>query len=387
MEKNNRHRSANRNPIIKGISIILMALSIFAACMLMLIVGLWIISPGKLKPFLDDKGKPLAGSISEKVFVSIGGVRQGMFIRGKDIRNPVLLFVAGGPAFSEYFLIDKYPSGLEDHFTVCYWEQRGGGLSYSPDIPMESMSLEQLASDAIDVTNYLCKRFGKEKIFMMAHSGGTAFAIQAAAKAPQLYLAYVGMAQITRQAESEKIAYKYMTEQYKVSGNTKRLAQLQEYPVFESDSNIVPFLKSLIRDQAMHELGIGTMRNMRSVLRDVFIPVWTCKAYTLKEKVGIWISKFSFLPKTKLKEQVCAVDIPAIVPRLEIPVYFFSGKFDLTVNAGLSKSYLMKLQAPLKGFYTFEQSAHSPIFEEPRRLNEIMVNDVMNLTTNLAHSN
>jgi pimeloyl-ACP methyl ester carboxylesterase len=365
----------------------LVALSIFVACIFLLIVGLWIISPGKLKPFLDDKGKPLAGSISEKVFVSIGGVRQGMFIRGKDIRNPVLLFVPGGPAFSEYFLIDKYPSGLEDHFTVCYWEQRGGGLSCGSDIQLQSMTLEQLTSDAIAVTNYLRERFGKDKIFMMAHSGGSVFAIQAAAKEPHLYQAYIGMAQITRQAESEKIAYTYMTEQYKISKNTKRLAQLQKYPVLESDSNIVPFFKSLIREQSMHELGIGTMRNMKSVLFDIFIPVWTCRAYTLKEKANIWISKFSFLPKTKLKEQVCATDIPSLIPNLEIPVYFFSGRFDLTVNVDLSKNYLHKLQAPLKGFYTFDKSAHSPIFEEPQRLNEIMVNDVMNLKNNCADTN
>jgi hypothetical protein len=39
----------------------------------------------------------------------------------------------------------------------------------------------------------------------MAHSGGTSFAIQAAAKSLDLYFAYIGVSQITRQAESEKI--------------------------------------------------------------------------------------------------------------------------------------------------------------------------------------
>ncbi|PKM70719.1 MAG: alpha/beta hydrolase, partial [Firmicutes bacterium HGW-Firmicutes-18] len=42
------------------------------------------------------------------------------------------------------------------------------------------------------------------------------------------------------------------------------------------------------------------------------------------------------------------------------------------------KEYFEKLQAPIKGFYTFEQSAHSPMFEEPERFLEIMVNDVSN---------
>ena len=97
------------------------------------------------------KERPVAGSISEKTFIKIGGVRQGMFIRGRNIKNPVLLYIHGGPAFPNYFLFDKYKPGLEDIFTVCYWEQRGGGLSYSKDVTLESMNFEQFSSDAIDV--------------------------------------------------------------------------------------------------------------------------------------------------------------------------------------------------------------------------------------------
>jgi pimeloyl-ACP methyl ester carboxylesterase len=166
-------------------------LSFILLSLLFLVITLFLISPGRLKPFVDQNGKPVEGSISEKVFVKIGGVMQGMFIRGRDLNNPVMLFVHGGPSFPEYFLVDKYPSGIEDHFTVCYWEERGGGLSYTPQVTLESMTLEQLTSDAIEVTNYLCNRFGKEKIYLMAHSGGTAFAIQAVARFPQLYSAYI----------------------------------------------------------------------------------------------------------------------------------------------------------------------------------------------------
>ena len=362
----------------------LVLLSIILLCLITFLTTLFIISPGKLKPFVDQSGQPLIGSISEKVFIKIGGVKQGMFIRGKDIKNPVLLFVHGGPSFPEYFLVDKYPVGLEDHFTVCYWEQRGGGISYTPDVTLESMTLEQLASDAIEVTNYLCDRFNKEKIYIMAHSGGTAFAIQAVESYPQLFHAYIGIAQITRQAESEKLGYKYMMNQYLANGNSKMVAEFKKYPILENDSLILPFLNSVLRDKAQHDLGIGTMHNMRSIIKDVFLPVWTCKAYTVREKLNIWISKFSFLKKSGLRGEIIQSDIPAKVPRLEIPVYFFSGRYDLTVNKDLSKEYLKKIEAPVKGFYTFNKSAHSPMFEEPQRLKEILIKDVLNRSTTLA---
>lgn len=371
---------------IKG-KVIYILLTIFIVifiCILGITAILLINSPGKPDPFLDENGQPLKGSVSEKVFVNIGGVKQGMFIRGKNDDNPVLLFLHGGPCFPEYFLADKYPSGIEDHFTVCYWEERGSGLSYSKEVTMESMTMEQLASDTIEVTNYLRDRFDKEKIYLMAHSGGTVPAVKAAAEKPELYEAYIGIGQISWQKESEKLAYKYMLEEYQKAGNKKRVQELKAYPLLESDSYTVLFFKSLLRDQAMHELGIGTMRNMHSVPKGLFIPSLQCKAYTLKEKINFWVSKVTFISKTNLKDQVLADDLALEVQSLEVPVYFFSGAYDLTVNYDLSKKYLNQLEAPVKGFYTFDQSAHSPIFEEPEKFHLILEKDVLKGSTDLA---
>jgi pimeloyl-ACP methyl ester carboxylesterase len=348
---------------------------------------LLVYSPGKIEPFLDDTGKTLPGSISEKTFIEIGGVKQGMFIRSKNIHNPVLLYVHGGPAFPNYFLFDKFKPGLEDYFTVCYWEQRGGGLSYTPEITLESMNFNQLASDAVDVTNYLRQRFDKDKIYIMAHSGGTPIALLAVSSHPELFEAYIGMGQITHQIVSEKMAYSYMLAQYLANGDQKAWNQLKKYPVLEADSNILPYYKSAIRDKDMHDLGIGTMHHMKSVFWEIFIPVWTCKAYTLQEKINIWKSKFSFLPKTNLIREMLETDFAAQVPKLEVPVYFFSGKYDLTVNINLSKAYLLKLQAPKKGFYTFDNSAHSPLFEESERVRQIIEQDVLKNKHSLADQN
>jgi hypothetical protein len=68
-------------------------------------------SPGTPKPFIDDIGRPLPGSISEKIKVNVNGVEQGIFIKGKDARNPVLLYLHGG--MPDYFLTQRYPTGLE----------------------------------------------------------------------------------------------------------------------------------------------------------------------------------------------------------------------------------------------------------------------------------
>lgn len=348
-----------------------------------LIFLVWI-SPGKPRSFTGLSQNPPGSIINEKTFLQIDGIRQGMFIRGTDNQNPVLLFVHGGPSFSEYFLVDKYPTGLENYFTVCYWDQRGGGLSSSRQVKEESMTLEQFASDALEVTEYLRNRFKKEKIYILAHSGGSAFAIQAAAAHPELYHAYIGVAQITRQAESEKLNYKYMCERFSSEGNKKMLSQLSKYPLHEDDKFILPFFNSVLRDKSMHPLGIGTMHEMKSIMSGVFYPVWACRAYSFGEKFRIWYSKFSFVNRSGIRKQVLETDITSIVPGINIPVYFMSGKYDLTVNYELSKDYLKNIAAPVKAFYTFDNSAHSPMFEEPKRFLEIISGDVLKGQTNLA---
>jgi pimeloyl-ACP methyl ester carboxylesterase len=78
------------------------------------------------------------------------------------------------------------------------------------------------------------------------------------------------------------------------------------------------------------------------------------------------------------------IDLSQQVPGLAIPAYFFEGVYDYTCSSTLAKDYFQKLKAPVKGFYTFEQSAHSPMFEEPEKMGKIMREDVLQGKNSLA---
>lgn len=359
------------------IRIMAVILLIIVVCMLTLSGLLIWISPGKPSPFLDEKGIEIKNSISEKTVISINGTKQGMFIRGRSINNPVILFLHGGPGMPEYFLAEKYDAALQDHFTVCYYEQRGAGISYNPPLKGKEITSEQLVTDIIEVTNYLRKRFNQDKILLVAHSWGTFIGVKAAKRAPELYTAYVGIGQITNMIESERLAYAYMLEQYTNVGDTRNLAKLKEYNVLESNKAIRSFFVSLLRDESMHRLGIGTMRNMDSVVTGIFLPIFNSRAYTLAEKVNIWKAKAFLRNDTPLLDELFGTDISIDIPKLALPAYFISGRYDYTVSYELSKKYFDLLQAPCKSFYTFEQSAHSPMFEEPDKFINIMLTDVL----------
>jgi pimeloyl-ACP methyl ester carboxylesterase len=62
--------------------------------------------------------------------------------------------------------------------------------------------------------------------------------------------------------------------------------------------------------------------------------------------------------------------------QVALPIYFLHGVYDYTCSYPLARSYLEQLKAPLKGFYTFDCSARSPIFEEPEKARRILRDDV-----------
>jgi pimeloyl-ACP methyl ester carboxylesterase len=317
--------------------------------------------------------------ISEKAFADINGLRQGMFIRSKDLANPVMLILHGG--LPEYFLTERYPTGLEDDFTVVWWEQRGAGLSYSPGIPPETMTLDQFITDTLSVTDYLRTRFGKEKIYLMAHSWGTFIGLQAAARAPELYHAYIGVAQMVNQLRSEALAYEYMLGRLRDAGDSRMVRKLEAAPVTIAAGTPKGYLA--VRDRAMHRLGAGTTHDMKSVLSGIFWPSLTSSQYTPGEKIKLWRGKLS-TGVSALWDEMLATDLTGRVTELALPAYFFHGIYDYTVSYQLAKDYVDGLKAPLKGFYSFDRSAHSPILEEPEKVRKIMREDVLAGANSLA---
>ena len=358
--------------------IMVIAVSVLLGSLVLLVGVLFLWSPGRPAPFLDGLGKPLQGSISKKIHVNINGVEQGMFIKGKDVSNPVLLYLHGG--MPDYFLTQDYPTGLDEDFTVVWWEQRGSGLSYDPDSPPDRVNPDQLVADTLTVTNYLRARFGQDRIFLMGHSGGTLIGIQAAAVAPELYRAYIGVAQMSNQLKSEKLAYAYMLQRYKDEDNTSMIRTLEKAPV--TDTIPLPASYLAARDSAMHSLGIGTMHSMKSVVTGLLLRSFQNREYTLCEKIDMWRGKIA--SGGQLWNTQLSTDLTKKVIRLEIPVYFFHGVYDYTVSYPLAKAYYEQLEAPVKGFYTFTESAHSPLFEEPNRMLEIMQTDVLTGANRLA---
>lgn len=317
--------------------------------------------------------------------MQINGVRQGMFIRGHDgsdycADKPVLLFVHGGPGMPEYFLDRTHPTGLERDFVVCWWEQRGAGISFDRRMLRTSMTVDQLVDDTIAVAAHLSDRFGRDKVYLLAHSWGSFIGIQAAARAPEAFHAYIGMGQVSHQQRAEVLAYDHELAEYRRRGDARMVKALEAAPVTMDAPLPVAYMR--IRDKAMHRIGIGTTRDMESVVTGVFFPVWRTPAYSPREILAIWRGKA--WSRRILWDEFLATDLTRRVTELRVPLYVCQGAHDYTTNHGLARAYFDLLRAPVKGFYTFERSAHSPAFEEPQRFRRVLREDVLTGATGSA---
>jgi pimeloyl-ACP methyl ester carboxylesterase len=352
-------------------------LVIILICLVIAIIAILPPSVGKVKQFVDENGKIIEGSIAEKTFVNVNGTSLGMFIMAKDSNKPVLLYLGGGPGIPMMVMEKNYPSGLENEFILCYPEYRGTSLSYDPDTPVESMTIEQYVDDTVEITNYLLNRFKQEKIYLVGHSFGSYVGIKVVDQHPELYHAYIAVAQISDPIESEMLAYDYMYEQYKAQGNTRMTKWFEKYPVTSPEDVEKYITSSLLRDTAMHDLGVGSAHGMNSVISGIFFPSLRNTVYTPAERINIWRGKI-FAGKTPVGLSHLFFNAFSEIPEIEVPIYFFAGIYDYTVCYSLQQKYYEYIKAPLKAFYTFQNSAHSPPYEEPEKALEILTQDVLN---------
>ena len=200
------------------------------------------------------------------------------------------------------------------------------------------------------MTNYLRSRFDKDKIYLMGHSGGTFIGIQAAARAPELYDAYIGQAQMVDQLKSEEPGLRvYAGQQFKANGNSAD-GPTSWKPTPVTLTGGTPAGYRAVRDVAMHSLGIGTTHDMNSVITGIFLPSWTSRDYTMAEKVNLWRGKaasrhcqciWDTMTKTDLSEQVTGVGHSNL---------FLSGVYDYTCPIRWQKSILKKSKRRSKGF-------------------------------------
>jgi pimeloyl-ACP methyl ester carboxylesterase len=137
---------------------------------------------------------PAPKGIDEGQYVMIGGMEQWVTIRGYDRNNPVLLFVHGGPGDVTNPWTFAMFAPWEKQFTVVQWDERGAGRTLRKSGPSiaPTITVPRMVQDGIELSEYLRKHLGKDRIVIVCHSFGSILGIGMARARPDLFYAYVG---------------------------------------------------------------------------------------------------------------------------------------------------------------------------------------------------
>jgi proline iminopeptidase len=312
-------------------------------------------------PILGADGAPLPDSIAELVTLPIGGHAQAMMVRGRSIDAPVLLYLAGGPGGTDFGAM-RLDAGLEQSFVVAVWDQRGAGKSYSALDPAETLTLEQMVADTLEVTNYLRQRFDEEKIYVVGNSWGATLGVLAVQRRPELYHAFVGTGQMVSQRETDIMFYEDTLTWAKQTGN-HALADLLRRNGPPPYDNLLDYEPALAHEHNWNAYPeLDTNKEMPAIL---FVP-----EYSLMDRVNgfrAFLDTFSVL-----YPQLQEIDFRQDVPELDIPVYIVSGAHEARGRAVLAKQWFALLEAPSKEMFIFEHSGHRPLFEEPAKFVAVM---------------
>ncbi|WP_340029803.1 alpha/beta hydrolase [Paenibacillus sp. FSL H7-0940] len=304
-------------------------------------------------------------SISMLEQVENNGTGHEVMIRGVDRTNPILIFVHGGPGCSEIPYVRKYQKELEQHFTVVHYDQRGSGKSYHFFEDYSNLTTDVLVDDLLALRDYVSKELGQEKVILIGHSFGTYIGMKAAAKAPTQFHAYIGIGQMANTLQSELESLEYTYEQAKQAGNEDDVKKLELIrSSIEQGKELTP--RILLQKYG----GAARLINEN---RDYISGFLLNPEYNGLDMIRFYSGMFS--SQDILLREAFDQNLPDIVNHLEIPTYFVTGKYDYMTTANAARDYFDVLDAPIKDFIVFNESAHYPQLEEKEKfvkwLNEL----------------
>ncbi|WP_162265447.1 alpha/beta fold hydrolase [Abyssisolibacter fermentans] len=311
------------------------------------------------KTFLEKTNKCF---VNESEIVTIGGVDQYILVRGNDKNNPIILFLHGGPGIPYSPNISEFQSKIEKNFIVANWDQRGAGKSYNENIPKDSMNLEQLASDTIEVVNYLLKKFNKNKLYLVGQSFASVFGLITINNYPEKFYAYIGIGQIVNSQEGEKISYEFLLDEAKKQNHILAIKELEKigHPPYKNCLTDISIQRKWLNE-------FGYVERNSDIYEDL-IKNCTDKEFKTIMDGSEFSVKYLF---TDLIEK--NINFFNSIKEVKAPVYFCMGRYDYTTPSIIVEKYARQLKAPKKESIWFENSAHFPEYEETDKFYEILL--------------
>jgi pimeloyl-ACP methyl ester carboxylesterase len=291
----------------------------------------------------------------------IGGIPQGVLVRGRDRGNPGLLILHGGPGGAYIGCARSWFGFLERQWVVVNWDMRGAGLSYSPRLDPSTLNGEQLGRDAGEVREWVRRRFGVDRWSLLAHSFGTRVAPLVLHRDPGAFESYFAVSPAPTDPLAETESYEWTlarARKERVRRAVRDLERTGPPPYRAAIGGLDMRAKWTDRLGGAIEGSTGADLAFRA-LRFGSEYTWGDLFRRLLPGVRFWMRN----PDESLGPDApgdAAWDIP-------VPLTVISGSVDWMAPLSASRRTFDRARAPRKSFVDLDGIGHYPFVQAPDR--------------------
>jgi pimeloyl-ACP methyl ester carboxylesterase len=314
------------------------------------------------------QGGNAMGAIDEGLFVPINGMEQWITVRGRDRANPVLLILHGGPGFPMSFLAPALADWERD-YTIVQWDQPGGGATHSRNLGRDPgpLTVDRYVADGLAVAEWARAHLGTDKIVLLGTSWGSMLGVTMARRRPDLFSAYVGVAQAVSGPEGARIGYELGLEAARARGDAEAVAALERagpppYARFEDflvrQRYTNPPSLPPSEEEAAASAAQGALLSQppspeaRYIARD--LPPYDAWNVFLETQRATFAETWDWEARDQGR-------------RFAMPVLVIQGENDLNAPVSLARDWLDWIEAPTKHFEIVPAAGHN-LFVFPEQI-------------------
>ena len=292
----------------------------------------------------------------------INGIKQYVQVRGADRKNPLILFLHGGPGGSLAGFCHVLQAGWEDKFTVANWDQRNSckTLLANKDKAREiakTGTIEDYVKDIDEVIAYLHTVYDFEKLILMGFSWGTAIGSEYAKCHPENLLCYIGVGQHISYIDGIRFICGKLSVLAK--DNPKELSQIRAVEELISDK---PKMTKEFLAKLRNYIALGTRYISKHGKPFPIKGLITSPFLNFREKLAAVKSDFTLLETTL--DTMMTYDFRGNIS-FDVPVQFISGEEDYNCPPELLEECFDSISAPEKKLEIIPEAAHSCFLDQP----------------------
>lgn len=295
-------------------------------------------------------------AIHDSGYVKIGGIEQWISIDGADCANPALLLVHGGPGNPlSVYENGPYASWTRD-YVVIHWDQRAAGLTWSRNAPGEDtpLRLERMRDDGIELSRHLLARLGKRKLVLLGSSWGSILGGHMAASSPELYCAWMPVAQVVNNTESMRVSRDAILARARAAGDVATVEKIEALgtPPWTNPRNFGILRRAIRKYEAM----------VSDPTPAAWLE-WKAARSTPKARADYEAAEdYSYIQFIGMKGDGIAslVDMERQAASFKMPVYMVHGDQDLLGTKEIAQRYFDRISAPRKQLAIVPRAGHDP---------------------------